>query len=351
MKRIKNFLLLLGVKAFSKYQKKNTLDKLRPKILILSTTGLGDTLWATPAFKEIKQYYPLAYIGVLTTTFGQEVLINNPYIDAYFTLPKFCSLHTIKLWKNLRKKRFQIVLHFHTSQRFVLPLSSLIGASEVIGLVKNTKGLDALLTRKFSIGNIHEIEKRLTLLQAIDIYSKISSPTYFLFKENPLSLQPFFPKKNRWILLHPGAKDTYKCWPFSQFIHLTKKYLADFSCTVFFSLGPEDVSLPLSQLPKEVIILQNLSLSSLANCMKYMDIIITNDTGPMHLSAALNCPTIGIFAPTDPQTSRAIADNVCTISAPKTCTPCLKRKCRDPFCLYQISPYKVFAQTKKMLGI
>jgi heptosyltransferase-2 len=80
------------------------------------------------------------------------------------------------------------------------------------------------------------------------------------------------------------------------------------------------------------------------------DILITNDTGPAHISAALNRPTLVIFGPTDPRTTRPYSTLARIIRHPPECAPCMLRDCPiDHRCMTAISPEEVFSQASMMM--
>jgi len=345
LKTLKNFILLSFVKLFNIFSKKNSYKQDSPRFLILSTTGLGDTLWATPAIKALKMQFKNAYLAVLTTRFGKEVLKNSPYIDDIFIFNRLFSFRTLSLWRKLKKKKIQIIFHFHTSQRIVLPFAATIGAEKIIGYLGKTKGLDKILTDSFKETKLHEIEKRLQLLNALEISAKISPPECFLLK----SIQEE-KRKEKWILLHPGAKDGYKCWPLESYLDLAELYKKTYNAKIFFSVGPSDKELlkKIENASNDTII-KNLKLKDFANTLSKMDLVITNDTGPMHLACALKVPTVAIFSPTNPDECGPIADLVEVINVQRTCSPCILRKCRDPFCFYQIGPKDVFERSRNFL--
>ena len=333
------------VKFLNIFSKKNAYKQISPRFLILSTTGLGDTLWATPAIRDLKRQFKNAYLAVLTTSFGKEVLENNPNIDKIFIFSKLFSWKTFYLWRILKKQKIQVILHFHTSQRVILPFAATIGAEKIIGYLGKTKGLDQLLTDSLKKRKLHEIEKRLQLLKALEISAKTSLPECFLSKKESVSQ-----KKEKWILFHPGAKDGYKCWPLESYLDLAELYKKKYHAKIFFSTGPNDKAL-LKKIENSCndTIIKNLKLKDFTKTLSKMDLVVTNDTGPMHLACALKVPTVAIFSPTDPDECGPRAKLVEVIKVQRTCLPCLLKKCREPFCFYQISPKDVFERSRNFL--
>ncbi len=356
MNSCKNFLLRIFIHLF---QKKRALPSIgKARFLIVSTTALGDTLWATPAVRALKKSYPESYISVLTNSTGYALLHNLPEIDSIYLLPKNLVLSFFSLLRSLRKERFDIVLLFHASQRLVFPLSALLNANQIIGTVGQNKGLDDLLTFAIPWKNSHEIERRLDIVYQVGAKKDSYALSYIVKKDEEdiaqeyirgLHLDPGRPL----IALHPGAKDRYKCWHKDKFIELGQ-LLTKVPLSLLITGTPEERDLIMaisSQIPEAKIITKPLPLRNFAALLQKMDLLITNDTGPLHLAIALETPAIGLYAPTDPKICGPYhAKYASIIAKPRTCTPCLRRKCRYPFCLLQITPQEVFDEAIKILS-
>lgn len=276
---------------------------------------------------------------MLTSPIGMEVLKHNPHIDQLFLLKK-----PLSLWKTLYRERFDTILLFHASQRFVLPLCALLGADQIIGTAGINKGLDSLLTRALPNHAQHEIVRRLKIAECIGATPSVEKLSFFLQEEELLPPRSPGP----WIAIHPGSKDSFKRWPVEKFIDLGRRLKKDFACEVLITGTEKELMEEIgSQIPGAHIDSPHRSLRSFAALLKQMDLLISNDTGPVHLACALNRAVIAIYVSTDPalcgphQAERAIA-----ISRRAACDPCLKRKCRQPFCFLQIGVDEVLNQAK-----
>lgn len=318
------------------------------QFLIVATTALGDTLWATAAVENIRKSFPHAYIGLLTSPIGLEIFKYNPHINKLFLLQEPLSRHFFSLWKTLYREQFDTVLLFHASQRLTLPLCSLIGATRIIGTAGINKGLDALLTHPLPNHTQHEIVRRLKIAEAIGAQTPTETLSFFLSPNEQLP-----PRKGTWIALHPGSKDTFKRWPKEHFIQLGRRLKETLNCEILITGTKEERPLMeeiAAQIPGATLDEPNRNLHSFAALLNQMDLLISNDTGPVHLACALNRPVIAIYASTDPalcgphKAQRAIA-----ISRRASCDPCLKRKCRLPFCFLQIGPEEVLKAAEKLI--
>lgn len=315
-------------------------------ILVVSTTGLGDTLWSTPAIQRLREKYPQVKIYVLTSEVGEEVLQNNPYIENIFVFKKPYVISFFQNRAKLKKLQLDYIFIFHASQRLVFPLCASLNCSYLIGTEGQNKGLDSLFTFLYAKKPIHEAQKR---LEQISYVGANSSPTSLQFYFKNPSIKQSQEKKS--ILLHPGAKDRYKCWPVSCYKELADKLIRrGFSVFLSGSTAENDLLLQIQQKTPEVQIIKETSIEQLAKKMQQMHLLITNDTGPMHLATALDVPVLAFFAPTDPKKCGPFqAKKAILVQGNKTCSPCLQRKCRKPFCMLQFSPEQVLQKTEEIL--
>lgn len=313
------------------------------RILVFSTTGVGDTLWGTPAIRAIKKQYPDAHLSVLTSSVGRQLLLHNPHID------KILTTFQPELKKQLQQIRADTALIFHISQRVMMPLSYFSGAGRIIGSEGINKGLDSLLTQTLEKRYEHEIERRLRLAKEIGTLSDGPEMEIFLTEKERKSVASYLKSKRPIIAIHPGAKDRFKQWPPHLFAEVGRKANA----TILITGGKDEIPLAQTlsqQIPGSISLAGRLSLRELAALIEGVDLFLTNDTGPMHIAFAMQTQTIALFGPTDPHLCGPHRYKKATVFArPPTCTPCLRKKCIDPFCMRQISPREVLTKISELL--
>ncbi|MBF8263540.1 MAG: glycosyl transferase, family 9 [Parachlamydiales bacterium] len=325
------------------------------RLLVVSTTALGDTLWATPALANLRMHYPNARIAVLTRSIGMEVLQFNPHIDCLYLLREPLFVHFFSLLKKLRKEHFDAALIFHASQRLVLPLCSLSHIPRIIGTAGINKGLDDLLTEPVIHQNEHEIARRLALAAQIQVPSTIETLSYYVQDDERRAAEKFIGEAKRpLIAMHPGSKEPFRRWPAYCFAKVAQALQKRFDAEIFLTGTAAEFSL-LQEIRTQVPNARIVPVSSirfLGALLERMDLVISNDTGPLHLACALKRPTISIYVSTDPMLCGPFkAPNSSVISRPPTCRPCIKRRCRDPLCFLQISPQEVIDECVKLLCI
>lgn len=308
--------------------------------LIISTTGIGDTLWATPALRSLKDTFPKSRVVVVTSPLGREVLECNPYIDELYTIEDPVFFQLFVLYKKLFKYRFATCLFFHTSQRALLPLVSMLGIPCIIGNAGMHKGLDSLLSHSiFSNPNYHEIQRRLDLLKPLGIHQKQNALEIHLSEED--YRLPDILEKGSWIILHPGASHTFKQWSKESYLLLGRNLVSQLNIQIAVTGNARESQLCASianGISGAISLAGIITLRTFAAFCSKASLLITNDTGPMHLAFAQKLPTIAIFSPTNPKVCGPCnIDNAYPLYAPQTCFPCLGKRCRDPLCLLQIS--------------
>jgi len=327
------------------------------RFLILSTTGLGDTLWGTPAIRALRESFPTSYIGVLTSPLGGALLQHNRRIDELFILKTPLLPSLFSLYRKLKEKKITHVLSFHTSQRFVLPLAALLGPQVIVGTSGMNKGLDSLLSHPLEKTPIHETERRLKIVEAVGAQTLDPSLELFLSLEEERLAEQFLqsleiPSYLPLIVLHPGAKDGFKCWPPSHFVELGSRLSQNLGCRFLITGTPAEKDLVESiaaRIPGATAV-THLPLLVTAALIKKVDLMITNDTGPMHLGFAMKVPTLGLFVPTDPALCGPyFTEKAQVIAKRPTCNPCIKKKCKEPFCLLQIGVQEVYNEALKFL--
>lgn len=317
-----------------------TEERSESHFLIISTTGIGDTLWATPALRSLKDTFPKSTVVVVTSPLGKEVLYCNPYIDELYTIEDPVFFQLLALYKKLSKYRFATCLFFHTSQRALLPLVSMLGIPCIIGNAGMHKGLDHLLSHAIlPCPAHHEIERRLALLKPLGIHSRQRALEVYLSEEEYRLPDPL--EKGSWIILHPGASHTFKQWPKLSYLQLGRNLVSQLNVRIAITGNARESTLCeeiAAGIPGAISLAGIITLRSFAAFCSKADLLITNDTGPMHLAFAQKLPTVAIFSPTNPKICGPYnIDNAYPLYALQTCFPCIGKKCRDPLCLLQIS--------------
>ena len=144
-----------------------------------------------------------------------------------------------------------------------------------------------------------------------------------------------------------------KCWPAENFRTIARKLIEDKDVFVFFT-GDSWARHKIEEITKDissrVVNLAGMStLPILAALIRLCDCFLTNDSGPMHLAAAVNAPLVALFGSTDPLRTGPYGKGM-VITKNKPCSPCFKRMCKKGFsCMRDITVEEVFMGVKKVL--
>jgi lipopolysaccharide heptosyltransferase II len=161
-----------------------------------------------------------------------------------------------------------------------------------------------------------------------------------------------------WLVIQPGARWVNKRWPAECYAELVRRLIPDYPGVRFAILGSSE-DMPLGEVIAQAAPTRCLDLTgktSLAEMIEWIrlsDLVVTNDTGPMHVAAALGKPVVALFGPTEPRRTGPYGqvDRVLRLAS-LSCVPCLKETCfyEQPFeCLRGITPAAVHAEVRKRL--
>ncbi len=163
---------------------------------------------------------------------------------------------------------------------------------------------------------------------------------------------------DRWIGINPGARWDNKRWPAEHFAELVR-LLAERDANVRFALfgGPGDWQLTdiIQRVAPDrcVNFAGRTELPELVEVLRRCELLVTNDTGPMHLAAALRLPVIALFGPTAPEQTGPYGQTQLALRHPLPCAPCMKSRCHwaEPLaCLRGISPASVADEVSRRLA-
>ncbi|WP_428023814.1 glycosyltransferase family 9 protein [Arcobacter sp.] len=274
------------------------------KVLIVSNTALGDLLLSTPAIKTLRKSFPDIYIELLINKNLENLFISFEYVDKVITYESnFWGL--IKHVRHIKKEAFDTIFFLHSNgpqDLFIALASNVRNILKAINYPsKISASFSKFILNKPDYNNKHIIEHRLDLVKVFN--PKIIDKTISL----PNSFYENYKKEKKLnIGIQLGAADNYKMWPLEKFVTLINRFddviKEEYSITFFGLKNEQKLSdFVISKINQRYVI--NLcgktNIDELPYKLKEIDFLVTNDTGTLHLSIALNIPTISLFSPTD----------------------------------------------------
>ncbi len=276
-------------------------------LLVVSVTGMGDSLWATPAIRALKKTFPGLAISFLTNESWVSLFQCNSSLDFVFGYEKKWYLQWKTIFK-LKKHRFDCVLVFHANKDFAR-VQKYINYEQIWGLQDFPWIPDE--NKALIDGPVHAIQKRLRLIEKIGGRADGSHMDLILSEEtknNGISfLESIGFTKNEYVYVNVGASSNIRRWPSDRFMRIIERFLDETRLNVVLGAGPTEgdwVEFLVKKFNTErVVSTKKLSLPVDAFVIGQSRLTISSDTGPMHLAFAQRVPTIALFGATHPDYS------------------------------------------------
>jgi lipopolysaccharide heptosyltransferase II len=345
-------------------------------ILVIKLSAIGDVLMAIPSFEAIKKKYPQAQISLLIGNWSKDAVKNNPYIDELIAIDEniFWEKRLFKLtglFFLLKKKKFDIVYVMHWSNLFNF-FVFLLGVKERIGFDRLGKG--RFLTKKtpfFEGDTTYTVYKYLSLVDdnirqytgKINLYltSEETRSADNMLSDYGLNVQGYIIGIAPGGGVNPKTKMPIKRWPAKYFSQTAKKIISELHVPVilFGSDKDMDICSSIEKNSGQNTLLVNLcgktDLRQTAALLKKCQIVISNDSGLMHLAIAGGSRTISLFGPTPPWDKLPADDKHVYFYKNLPCSPCYKDgkfpDCQAISCLEAITPEEVFQKVKELLKL
>ncbi len=335
------------------------------KILILKPSSLGDVIQALPVLRLLKQHLPASEIDWWIDSSLAPLLEGDPDITnvVRFERRRWVSpIHWPEMFRSLvwlRAREYDWVIDLQCLARSGV-FAWLANGKTLVGLDEpreGARGFYDLVTPRATF-HTHAVDWYLAVLPRLGV------PVHNGFTWLPTRpataatiVARWNPAPARWIALQPGARWLNKRWPAEHFAELTRRLAGKHAAVRFAVLGGKDDQ-PLAETvcraaPERCVNLAGqTSLPEMVEWLRRCELMVTNDTGPMHAAAALGKPVVALFGPTEPQRTGPYGQLERVLRQPLPCVPCLKSRCSWPRpmeCLTAISPGAVTARVAQLL--
>jgi heptosyltransferase I len=330
------------------------------KILILKPSSLGDVIQALPVLRLLKRRFPTAEIYWWVDASLAPLLHGDPDLAGIIPFKRRGwdrPQNWRQLWRDVRWAR---------SQNFdwVIDLQSLARSGAfawiargqfTIGLEDTREGAPGFYDRSVPRASFHThaVDWYLDVLRALDV------PVHWNFEWLPARPAVLWRIRTEWpvvdssfIALLPGARWENKRWPADNFSELIRQIAATHSDCRFVILGSgadrELGAVIAGSHPDCCLDLTGkTSLPEMIELIRLSKVTVANDTGPMHVAAALRRPVVAVFGPTEPRRTGPYGQLGGVLQTNLPCVPCMKARCTWPQpleCLHQITPALVRAR-------
>lgn len=254
-----------------------------------------------------------------------------------------------ELFKNLKKERYDIVFDLQGLLRSGV-ITSATAAPIRIGFKEAREGSRFFYTHKIEGGKgIHAVDRYLKMAEFVGCdTSNIVFP--FPVGLRTLSSIHASASSGEYAVIVPGARWKTKKWPAEKFGKLSSRLPLK---TIIVGGGND------KDIADEIVSLSNGRATSLAGrtdlmelieVMKHGRFVVSNDSGPMHIAAALGIPVFAVFGPTDPGKTGPYGKGHTVIRENMSCAPCFRRTCEDLKCMNSLSAERVYRIIRNKFG-
>ena len=329
-------------------------------------SGLGEALLNIPAIRALKQNFN-SFIITLVNPVVKELVAGSPEIDQILVFDESRwnkSIFTrLALLLQIRKMKLDLAVIFNPTKRFHI-LTYLAGIPWRLGYARKWSFLltHKIEDKKFQ-GQKHEVEYNLDLIRSISADTDDKHISIKLRKEDTQFVQDSLLKytitdKDLVIAIHPHSSNPAKTWPKENFASIADELHSRFTAKIAIIGAAQERSsvINLISLTKHppINLSGKLTLKQLAAFFKKCALLISNDSGPVHIAAACQTPTVVIFGRNipgvGPKRWGPWGNGHIVLHKDAGCNPCLDRKCPYNFkCLTSISPEEVLKAVEKQL--
>ena len=341
-------------------------------ILIVKLSAIGDVVHTLPSLAALRKLYPESHITWVVEEASSDIIRGHPHLDRVIIsrrkrwVENLKKLHDIKTTiadirsfvKTLRDRKYDLVIDFHgLFKSSVIVLLS--GGKRKLGYDSMQELSGLFLNEKISedMGK-HAVDRYLDFIRYLG--TDIDNPDFnipieegnkirieTLLKANYIDInEPF-------VAVNPVAFWDTKLWEDNKFARLCDRITKELKYKVVFtgSKGHGSIERIRSMMTFPSVNLEGqTTLRDLAYLYRLSGLLITTDSGPMHIAAAMNTPTVALFGPTDPSRTGPYGKGHIVVQKEMPCSPCFLKKCDTKRCMEEITVDEVFEAVEEIIN-
>lgn len=344
------------------------------RILIVRLTAIGDVVRTLPALSALRREYPRAHIAWVVEDKAAGVLEGHPHLGQVIVFERKEIVAALKdplrfhrglsmlagFVRRIRADRFDLVFDFHGILKSGV-IAAISGASRRVGFEKEfVKEFNHLFTNEKlrpSDPKLLRVERNLEMVRPFASTEGLTDrPVLGLSDAHRKKANAFIKKKfgdsRPLVAIHPGTSRALKMWPRRHFARLCDLLADSMEASVMLTWGPGELeeAEAIRSLAKSdpEIGPKTDSLLDLAALLERCDLMVTVDSGPMHIGSAVGAPVVAIFGPTDVSVNAPHWPPVEVVAADIECRPC-DENCDRARCMEAVTPRTVFDAARRLL--
>ncbi|MCP4344754.1 MAG: lipopolysaccharide heptosyltransferase II [Desulfobacterales bacterium] len=352
-------------------------------MLVVKLSAIGDVIHTLPALNAIRKQYPSAYVTWLVEEAARSLVEGHEALDRVLVSKRKRWVKILFSSKSRYSERMEALKQTcvfikelrNTHYDLVIDFQALLKSGVLIGLAKGErkagfdKGMEHMehsylflneRIKPVAMDN-HAILRSMMLLDALGIETDEIEYKLPVREQDRKRVDDLLARysavesKGKKLLaaLNPVAKWETKLWSNLKFAILADKLAEKYNARIVLTGGPEDrpvIQDIISRMKTHAVNLAGeTTLKMLAALFEKTNFVVTTDTGPMHLAAAVGTPVVALFGPTAPWRTGPFGNNHQVIRAGLECSPCFKRQCSTTECMEQISVQNVMEGVEKII--
>jgi|RhiMetdeSRZDD1v2_1073273.scaffolds.fasta_scaffold83226_3 heptosyltransferase I len=316
-------------------------------ILIIKPSSLGDIVNGLPVLAALKRHWPDAGVDWVVKREWSELLTGHPMVGRVIFFPRTVA-EGLAAWRQRRSHSYDMVIDLQGLLRSGL-YAAMTGCRVRVGFCDGREGSSWFYTHRIKVAKnaVHAVDRCLDLVRQLGV--TLGPPAQFPLPDGRAEqnwLEDLWRRyqileKETVCVIHPAARWATKRWPVSRFAQLADELVARerFRVVIVGNTPPIGQFEEITHLMKHpaINLVGKTSLLQLAALLRRSDLLVTNDSGPMHLAAAVGTPVVAIFGPTDPRRVGPYGTGHVVLRKDVDCSRCTRRACvRDGACLKAI---------------
>lgn len=327
--------------------------------MIIDLARLGDVTLASPVIANLRINHPDARIDFLVSRNSASTVLHNPKLNNVYVVdtPSGGLINQVrevrKIAEMLRSDSYDVAFILHRSFGSVI-MAKLAGIPVRVGLNTEVRGF--LLTHKTRLDRTrHRMDNNLALLELMDEKVSTRKPEYFPLEEisGVVKQAEEFKGNSSLVVINPNGVWETKRWRTEKFRILVEKLLSNYGVRIIVigGKGDEQRGEIVSQGNPDVLNLTSkTTVDDLYRICRISKLVITNDSGPMHIAACADVPIIAIFGPTDPRRCGPRNGQNQIVNADVGCLKCYKKTCADLKCMDKLDVDQVLIKAGMFLN-
>ncbi|MDP6178794.1 MAG: lipopolysaccharide heptosyltransferase I [Desulfatiglandales bacterium] len=342
-------------------------------ILIVKLSAIGDVVHSLPLLEVLRKNFPEARIDWVVEEESSELIQAHKGIDHVIVSRRkswqknffrkedrsAAFREIIRFFRELRSEEYELVIDLQGLFKSAL-LTGLSRGKRKIGASGGREGSPLVLTEQpYPVGyNQHAVDRYLKITEYLKCSQNSWEGLIPIRESDRRSMDRLIHdngiQNKIKVAINPIARWKTKLWELNRFGILADRLQKELSCRVIFTGGRDDranIDKIIARMEeKPVNLAGQTSLKELAYLYSICGLLISTDTGPMHIAAAMDCPVIALFGPTAPWRTGPYGKGHKVIREGIECSPCFKKRCTNMACMDNITADRVFDAVQQVFN-